>query len=433
MNVKVTVHPPVTVHVAPVSEATQKWGVCAIPLMWQLPDGRHIIMVNGHQDTNSPYYEQEVKDAYYASSDGGRTWKPLPEAEAGKPQFSGSEPPYVRLCDGTWINLAMCPDRKPVNAPPRKKILSANREVHDYVYRWSDLPDDTKAFGFVTYGGDGSRTGWFSAALDFPELETSVIGDGILTDGKSVLETEYKPIENPMLKAYRVIHAIQPLPDGTLVGMTYGQDPSVEDRPFELVYMVVSEDGGRTWKKRGTVGVFDPDMDLGYTYENTMTLAPNGDLLVAMRTEHCVPRDVQRRTDAMFSRSADMGRTWSRPVPLTDSSVTPHLITLKNGVTVFIYGRPGVHMIYSTDSGHTWSDPVTVIGRTLAEHEARGDDYMDCKYWDMDSYANTFAYAVEEDTLLLLYNDMKYQTGDGLDHRATMAGRFTFTVTEAED
>jgi len=192
--------------------------------------------------------------------------------------------------------------------------------------------------------------------------------------------------------------------------------------------MVVSEDGGHTWKKRSTIGVFDPEMDLGYAYENTMTIAPNGDLLVAMRTERCVPKDIQRRTDTMFSRSTDMGRTWSFPVPLVDSSVTPHLVTLKNGVIVLVYGRPGVHMIYSTDNGYTWSDPVTIIGKTLKEHEALGDDYMDCKYWNMDTYANTFLSVVSDDTVLLCYNDMKYQTGDGLDHRATMAGRITFAA-----
>ena len=430
MHVKVTLHEPVPVHVAPVNAATQKWGVCAIPLMWQYPDGRHIIMVNGHQDTNSPYYEQEVKDAYYASSDGGKTWLPVENGEALKPPFSGAEPPYVRLSDGTWLNLRMQEDLQPVTGEPIKKILSANREIHDYVYRWGDLPEEAKAFRFVTYDAAGKETGSFPAQLDFPELETSVIGDGILTDGQAVLETEYMPIQAPRLCAYRVIHGIQPLPDGTLGGMTYGQDPDIADRPFENVYMVISEDGGKTWKKRGTVGIFDAEMDLGYTYENTMTVAPNGDLLVIMRTEHCVPRDIQRRTDAMFSRSTDMGRTWSKPVPLTDSSVTPHLVTLKNGVIVLVYGRPGVHMIYSTDNGYTWSEPVTIIGKTLKEHEALGDDYMDCKYWNMDTYANTFLSVVSDDTVLLCYNDMKYQTGDGLDHRATMAGRITFAVTE---
>lgn len=54
------------------------------------------------------------------------------------------------------------------------------------------------------------------------------------------------------------------------------------------------------------------------------------------------------------------------------------------------------------------------------------DDDRICKYWDQDTYANTSLYAVSEDTVLLQYNDMKYQTGDGLDHRATLVRKITF-------
>ena len=110
--------------------------------------------------------------------------------------------------------------------------------------------------------------------------------------------------------------------------------------------------------------------------------------------------------------------------------MTPHLITLKNGVLVFLYGRPGIHMKFSTDSGHTWSEPVTLIGKTLKEHRARGDGYMDYKFWDMDTYANTFVSVVDEETFAVCYTDVKYQTGDGLDHKATLVRRITVRAEE---
>ena len=131
-------------------------------------------------------------------------------------------------------------------------------------------------------------------------------------------------------------------------------------------------------------------------------------------------------TGTMFSRSADNGFSWTKPVAITDSSVTPHLITLDNGVIAFVYGRPGVHVRYSTDNGSTWSEPHTVIGKTLEQFTAEGVEYMDCKYWLQDSYCNTFMYPVSEDTVLLCYNDMKYDSGDGLEHRASLVRKIRF-------
>ena len=55
---------------------------------------------------------------------------------------------------------------------------------------------------------------------------------------------------------------------------------------------------------------------------------------------------------------------------------------------------------------------------------------MECKFWDMDTYANTLIEVLSEDTFLICYTDMKYQTGDGLNHRATLVRKITFRKEE---
>jgi len=99
--------------------------------------------------------------------------------------------------------------------------------------------------------------------------------------------------------------------------------------------------------------------------------------------------------------------------------VTPHIITLQNGVVLVIYGRPGVHFRYSLDSGETFSDPVSIIGKTLDQALADGEGYMECKYGDMQSYSNTFLEILDDGRVAVLFNDLKYlEPGDPEYHKA---------------
>ena len=427
MRVNVVMQDPKALFVAPVNALTEKWGVYAIPWMYRLPCGDLIVRANGHQDTQSPDYVQAVPDRFYRSSDGGDTWKEVPASPEVALTFL-FENTFVPLPDGRWIRLATAEDLAPIDGVPDRgdHTRSLNNEVIHNIYRYGDIPEACKRLQLETYDSSGALLKTESAVLDFPELLVTAVGGSLLTDGKEILVNEYVPVPEVRYPTYDSVSGILPLPDETLGGFITGQDPEILGRAYDDLYFVASADGGRTWKKRALIGGYDPVTTDGYTYENSCCVAPDGSLVAVMRTESCVPQAVEPFTGLMISRSADCGHTWSAPVPLTDSSVTPHLIALKNGLLVLVYGRPGVHMRWSSDSGKTWSDPVTVIGKTLDRHRALGDDYMDCKYWKMETYANTYMEAVSDDTVLLCYNDMKYPAGDGLDHRATLVRKISF-------
>ena len=431
-TVKVTVkqHEAKVVYVAPINEATKKWGVCAIPRMWRLPDGALVYRVNGEQDSLSEGRREQAVNLFFLSRDNGETWELCPDGEEKYDieVFGAHVPPYTPLADGTWIARRMNTDTNvPVHgATPRKELVGLSREHIWHTYRFSELPEDVRSLSLLRYDSDGRLLSRERLTLDIPEFEPYVIAYAQYRDGKETLAS-YEPATEKFHCMSNLSIGLE-LPDGTLLGTVYGQEPDV-DRMWSVVYLAASEDGGRTWKKRGEIGVYDPELEVGYTYENRITLAPDGSLLAVMRTEACVPRELQHWTPTMFSRSEDGGYTWSRPVPIADSSVTPHIVTLKNGVVVFVYGRPGVHFMYSTDSGKTWSKPVTVIGRTLTEHLEAGEDYMDAKYWDMDTYANTYVEIADEESILLCYQDMKFDPGDGEKHKASLVKRISFHIT----
>ena len=63
---------------------------------------------------------------------------------------------------------------------------------------------------------------------------------------------------------------------------------------------------------------------------------------------------------------------------------------------------------------------VNAISTGGCVSRARGISDAVSKYGDMDSYSNTFVEVVGDDSLLVVYNDMKYDTGDGKNHKATM-------------
>lgn len=431
MKIQVNMSEPKAVYVAPVNEATEKWGVCAIPVMFRLPDGRLMVRVNGGQDTSFAEKFQQSRDFFFVSADEGESWTPAGPEVWDESTWVTVDPLYVPLREGGRVAFRWrAPREIGPEVPEQKKVLVAGDETEWSVYRLGDLPKESYALETVRYDARGRETESVPCRLDVPELLVSVISGSQYRDGKEILIPEYVPqpkLPNPLITAPHV--ALQ-LPDGTLLALVVSETEEARRYAWQRVIVLESGDLGRSWQKRGEISQPDPTLLFGYTYENSMTRAADGSLLVVMRTEHCVPKDVEPFTGLMFSRSEDEGRTWSKPVPISDSSVTPHITTLANGLTVLVYGRPGVHALATADGGRSWQGPFPVIGRTLREHLAAGEDYMDAKYWQMETYANTCMEIVSEDTVLLCYNDMRYQTGDGLNHKATLVRKLRFTAEE---
>ena len=77
----------------------------------------------------------------------------------------------------------------------------------------------------------------------------------------------------------------------------------------------------------------------------------DGSVIMLMRTSSGQP--------SYLTRSTDNCETWSEPVVFDKVGVLPKLLTLKCGVTLASYGRPGVFLRSTNDpSGLVWDEPA---------------------------------------------------------------------------
>jgi len=214
------------------------------------------------------------------------------------------------------------------------------------------------------------------AVLDIPQASSTVTGSGDRIDG------------------FLFHHGILRLPNGDLIGTMYGNykgdvllcdgyPPELNQRKYRTI-VVFSKDNGHTWGNpvlvaydrmlaRGIpadhkmVGKSIPLSRVSATTvvpaitqegfrEADLTQAPNGDLICVMRSGGRNPGGGVNLfpTPLYCSRSSDGGKTWTPPEQIADRGVCPNLVTMKNGIIVCTYSRPGNWLIFSDDNGKTW-------------------------------------------------------------------------------
>lgn len=412
----------------PVNAATRHWGVYSIPRMWRIPSGRLVVRFNGEQDCSDPDMMNMAPHLYFISDDNGETWHPDPHGESlyDKSVLQGITPPYLHLSDGKWIALRTLSDRKPIeNVPCGKEFIFPNLGSYLKAYPQADIPEECKGIELLTYADANAQPEVSPVSLHFPEWE-------VLVESKAYEGGGYKDIPNyvkPVHWKNPYISALTELPDCSLGALVCGQHPDVYDRYCSAIYFVVSDDGGKTWHKRATAAAGMEDVPYGYGgdgHEVSLALTGDGILVCAMRMDVSVsPKIATPICDCYVTVSKDLGHTWCKPFPVADSSVTPQLITLDDEIVVLFYGRPGVHFKYSEDGGMTWSRAYSLIGKTLEEERLAGRSDFDSKYGDTVSYSNIFIERLSSDSVLVLYNDLKYDEGDGVPHKAAFVRKIT--------
>ena len=430
----------ILVYSPPVNEITKKWGVYAIPKLWREKGKELVVRFNGEQDIAFVDQMRQAENLYFSSCDDGESWHPVKNGEEiyDSAIFTGIGSPYCYLKDGRILAFRAKTDRKPITGMNSDKSFPwPDGESIACTYPYGEIPDECKGIERLCYDKDGNLMQIDDVIMDFGEREV------IVNYMARTEEKNFSPV-NQYLRPYifknPYLTEVMQLPDGTLGALTFGQHHAVKDRYCPEVYFIESHDEGITWRKRGTVAGSECDVPFGYSgdgNEMTLTRAKNGDLLVAMRMDQSIIRyamradgsfeEVEPFWDCMVARSRDDGYTWEKPFSVSDSSVTPHIFSLENGIVVVVYGRPGVHMKYSLDYGYTWSESVSIIGKTLAEERAAGRDDHDSRYGNTCSYSNTYVEILNEDTFLVLYNNLQYDDGDGLHHKAAFVKRITIT------
>lgn len=118
--------------------------------------------------------------------------------------------------------------------------------------------------------------------------------------------------------------------------------------------------------------------------ENDITYAPDGSLVRLIRTNGGFLKGTNGY--CYLVRSQDGGSTWSDPIIFDRLAVWPRLLTLKCGVTLASYGRPGFFVRSTEDPACLiWNDPIELVHSDLEPNPCEESvlNTATCSYSDM--------------------------------------------------
>lgn len=419
---KIEMSEPILVYAPKMNEKVAQWGAYAIPRMWRAEKGELVIRFNGEADNADINSLFVLPNLYFVSKDEGDTWYLEPDGEKiyDISVLTGIDPPYWPLKNGEKVFFQYQKNCAPIkNVPYLKDFKHPGGEALVHSYPYGDIPEECKGifFGKVDARGCTTRE---KIQFDFPEREVLV---NYKANPDMDFAADVDEYIQPFIFKSPYMSSLKQLSDGTFVALATGQNPNVPDRFCSEVYLVASEDGGITWKKRGTVASGITEVPYGYGGDGgevSLAVAENDAMYCVMRMDMSIHPDADdtKCWGCRFCASFDKGLTWTKPKEIADSSVTPHIVSLKNDILLVVYGRPGVHFKISADKGETWSDSYSIIGKTLTEERKNGRNDFDSKYGNSCSYSNTFVEKLSEDSVLVCYNDLRYPDQNGVNTKA---------------
>ncbi len=380
---RVQVGDPVLIVEAPAS--VRRWGYYQFPRMWRTASGDAVVFVHVEPDAVESYGKPQPS---FVSRDGGATWQ--------RDDAAATRPYGFRLNNGDYLQSATTPalDVKDAQLPKPAGSLQSYADSYTF-YRFADLNDEMRRIFFDRFPAGGAK--W--------ERESTVLNDARGLRG--AVRGHLPRIWWGDMRAAR---------DGSLVAVIY---PAYEETKGQLYCHAAcyrSTDDGRHWHLQGRILYqFDSKADplgakRGGFSEPALEILKDGSLFAVLRTT-----DGNGVSPMYYSRSKDLGRTWTRPRAFTPTGVMPRMLLLGNGTLVLTSGRPGVDLRFSFDGrGKHWTEPQRLVPADASKPQADS-----CGYTDL--------LALDHNTFLVVYSWFNRPGADGLPHKAVLARRVTVT------
>ncbi|MCC6589417.1 MAG: exo-alpha-sialidase [Bryobacterales bacterium] len=298
---------------------------------------------------------------------------------AGKPtpnivvKGDGYFPVMIRLKDGSLLSVVRAGGAH-VGRGGRLDMISSTDGGKTWPKRWTviddaeddrnpalgQLNDGTIVLGYVVLSGFGPD----GKTLSRKRAERNFDGVWVMrsNDGGKTWTKPEKSAETGKLKtpgtAISPYGKIVQLKDGAAL-MTVYYEMNEGPTPTYKSYVFRSKDSGKTWG--------DPSLIHNSANETAITVLPDGSLLAAAR--------LGKGASLQVTRSTDGGRTWSAPTQVTKDMEHPaDLIVLKDGRVLMTFGERnpprGVHALISSDKGQTWGPAEHIL---LADDAPNGD------------------------------------------------------------
>ncbi len=380
---KITLQDPVVVSQAPPD--LRGWGPWQFPLLHRLEDGRLLVEFHREADSATAY---GLPMGQAVSVDQGSSWQ-----EMDSPPIAAG----LRLPNGDVLRAIQRPSPPAAGLalPAPLALLPSSYQVSYTYYRRAELPAGLRAGWWFRRRAAGAGE-WLeeSAELALPD-------DLVYTT------------EGVFVFPYFEHDRIHLTPEGRLLATLYGLPQVANGRTIVRRFQAMlteSVDQGYTWQVKSVIP-YSPDQDAdpawdgrdGFT-EPQIGYLPDGSLLCLLRTT-----DGNGVGPLYSCRSTDGGASWSRPRVFDDLGVWPQLLTLGCGVTLAVYGRPGLYLRASADpAGQRWQTRLT-----LRQPGPLGRDT--CSYADLISLGKNEA--------LLVYSDFEFPDPQGRPCKTILARR----------
>jgi hypothetical protein len=354
------------------------WGEYQFPGIYHTSDGGFDVRYHMNEDSARAYGEPW---AHAVSRDGGKTWKMCAEDDGYTAGIFLPDGSAVRCYNARpSIHLDDLPDGFVLPDTPDGQIIHWHEPSQMYyASRFGDY-----SWMLEKKSPDGA---WHEVCFDLklPENHARYTSVGVI------------PRNN--------LHRLRVAPDGKLWAMAYpfflnGYCGKTVNQPVFLV----SGDGGETFEFRGTIPYEPiPEADKFYAERDGFTepdlaFLPNGTLVCIMRTQDC-----RGNGPSYIAYSKDDGRTWSKPEIFDELGVLPSVVTLACGVTLALYGRPGIYLRATDDpEARVWEDRVTVLEP------------------DVKSCCNASLLVTGENTAAVVYSHFTYPDRDGVPRKTIL-------------
>ena len=382
---KLNISDPVLVAMGPPS-LTSGWGSYQFPSINRSDDGVLVVTFSDCADCETAYGSEP---GCMVSSDGGKSWT--------KDRLRNYPHLGVKLPNGERVSFPGRPSipleglklPEPIGVSHLKNTIYAMNQVsketveHTWILRRS-TPDNPN-------GTDEEVT------LDWKDMMI-----------RSCFDVLVRPWPRGRLRL---------APNGTLWMPHYymaGIEPETKRFiPYLCNYLFKSTDNGHTWEQVNFLPFYPeheghPDAEKFEGYgENDITVTPDGSLIRLIRTGSNFP--------CLYTRSSDGGKTWSKPTEFDDHGVWPCLLTLKCGVTLATYGRPGVWLRATSDpSAAEWDSPIELVHSDGFKEPSRESVLVraTCGYTNL--------IALDDRTAGLIYSDFRVQDHDGNPRKCIM-------------
>ncbi len=390
---KLHISEPVVVAMGPKS-AQSHWGPYQFPTLHSLEDGRLVYLFGDAADSEAAY---NAEQGCRVSNDGGQTWEKARESDF-------SDLLGIRTQNGDLVRFETCRSI-PLDEVTLPQSIGCTNYGHT-IYRVCDVDPSQSPLTWRMYrrrAGE-ERAELEEVALHWPHM---------------IVRSTQGAFVPPSVRG-----RLRKAPDGTLWMPHYylaGTDPqNGELIPHLCNYLFRSTDSGHTWELMHFLPYF-PDGETwrdeyeGYG-ENDVTFCPDGSMMRLIRTNWWAP--------CVFVRSEDGGVTWTDPQIFDSHGVWPCLLTLKCGVTLASYGRPGLKLRATADpSCKTWEDAVELI------HSKAFDDGGDrSSMLDMATCGYSQLVAMDDHTAFLAYSDFTVPDEQGDERKCMMLRRITVEV-----